>query len=126
MQRQRSSLRKVPSQESPEKAQDARQALLTDKSHPEHRNGRLRPSYAIAAMTLPLSARASRQCSVILTDDDLDALDTLSAVLGVSRSELMRSFIRMGVDLMTDPVNALPALLDGVIANLEAHGDEAA
>lgn len=71
-------------------------------------------------MTLPLSARASRQCSLILSDDDLDALDTLCAILGESRSSLMRSFVRMGIALAIDPVAAVPALLDGVIANMEA------
>lgn len=71
-------------------------------------------------MALPLSDRPSRQCSVILTDDDLDALDYLGSVLGVPRSELMRSFIRMGTDLMNDPITALPALLEGLEKNLAA------
>ncbi|MCB4805156.1 hypothetical protein QO001_005048 [Methylobacterium brachiatum] len=55
---------------------------------------------------------------MILTNDDLDVLDNLSAMLGVSRSELMRTFIRMGTDLMTDPITALPALLEGLEKNL--------
>ncbi len=36
---------------------------------------------------------------------------------------MMRTFIQMGIDLMTDPVNSLPALIDGIIANMHAFAD---
>lgn len=71
-------------------------------------------------MAFPLSDRPSRQCTVILADEDLEKLDALCSALGEARSSLMRSFIQMGTELMMDPVNALPMLMDGIIANAEA------
>lgn len=79
-----------------------------------------------SVMTLPVGPGRSRQYATTLTDDDADDLDYLAESLGETRAAVMRMFVRMGIDLMLDPVAAVPRMLEGLEANLARANAELA